>query len=78
MNEEEQRISSAEAGSLSEWIDREFISNTPELTGLLYDLNLLPEQAEKGTEDEHRLYVLTRYFKENVENNHAIETENKQ
>lgn len=49
--------------SVSEWIDLEYISNTPELTGLLYDLNLLPEQVESGSEDEHKLHVLTRYFK---------------
>lgn len=58
---------SASAGSLSKCIDIEFISQTPELTGLLYDLNLLPEQVERGTLDEHRLYILTRFFKENTE-----------
>lgn len=40
-----------------------YISDTPELVGLLYDLDLLPEQLTFGTRDWGRMLQLTAWHR---------------
>ena len=35
-----------------------YINRTPELLSVLYDMNLLPEQLEEGTQDWGRMLML--------------------
>lgn len=40
-----------------------YISDTPELLGLLYELDLLPEQITFGTRDQVRMLQLTAWYR---------------
>lgn len=53
------------AESLEHYIQEtcKFINNSPELISLLYDLDLLPEQLDKGSKDFRRMMIITEFFK---------------
>lgn len=40
-----------------------YISATTELTSLLYDLDLLPEQHDVGTHDDARMLILANWYR---------------
>jgi hypothetical protein len=42
----------------------DYINANPDLISLLYDLDLMPEQLEKGTKDWCRMVMLTTWHRE--------------
>ena len=38
-----------------------YVNNTTEILSLLYDLNLLPEQLERGSQDWKRMIILVSW-----------------
>lgn len=39
----------------------------PELTSLLYDLDLMPEQVDDGSVEQAKMYVVAAHFKALIE-----------
>jgi len=45
----------------------DYICKTPDLLSLLYDLDLLPEQLQEGSNDFDRMIILSEWHKRTFE-----------
>lgn len=50
-------------------ITRDAINSAPEIFSLLYDLDLLPEQLDKGSRDWRRMVIVTEFVKHLLDKN---------